>query len=299
MKDASDYTAIGLALVAIPSGKKGPVMAGWNKAENVIANPERARRLEGNIGIAHAYNSPPTMALDIDDLEKASIWLANRGVDLLTLLQDADAVQIISGRPGRAKLLYRLPVGVGPIESRTIKETIIEDGASRQKTILEFRCATKDGLTAQDVLPPSVHPDTNQQYRWGGQGNWRSIPTIPNELLVVWLGEVDDRKSRKQQSRWLAVTHHVEDTPRQRAIVSEMLRHVSADCCYEVYRDMVWAILSLGWSDCETLAEQWCRTAPHRFEDTSFNAVVTSYEGARSPTIGTIYHYARAGGWNG
>ncbi|WP_353207749.1 hypothetical protein [Sphingorhabdus sp.] len=59
------------------------------------------------------------MALDIDDMERAAAWLAARGIDVAELLDADDAVQIVSGRIGRGKLLYRLPSGLNPIECAT------------------------------------------------------------------------------------------------------------------------------------------------------------------------------------
>jgi hypothetical protein len=91
----------------------------------------------------------------------------------------------------------------------------------------------------------------------------------------------------------------VDDTPRQRARVADALAHISANCSYELYRDMVWAILSLGWHDSEQIAEAWCLTAPDRFEEDNFWIVANSYDETRTPTMGTIIHQARAGGWNG
>ena len=122
----SEYVSRGFALIPIPTRRKGPNTKGWNEAANAITDPERAGELNGNIGIAHAYCLPtPTMALDLDDLERASAWLAARGIDVTELLDADDAVQIISGRIGRAKLLYRLPSGTNPIESLTIKEEVL------------------------------------------------------------------------------------------------------------------------------------------------------------------------------
>jgi hypothetical protein len=128
MTNPADYVAHGIALVDIPTRKKGPTTKGWNEVANAITDPERASELNGNIGIAHAYCSPlPTMALDLDDMERASAWLAARGIDVGELLDADDAVQIVSGRFGRGKLLYRLPAGLAPIESLTIKEEVFVD----------------------------------------------------------------------------------------------------------------------------------------------------------------------------
>ncbi len=77
MIDASEYVEEGMALVDAPAGTKGPVKKGWNKPENAITDPAKASAMKGNVGIAHAYCLPtPTAALDLDDLDKARIWLA-------------------------------------------------------------------------------------------------------------------------------------------------------------------------------------------------------------------------------
>ena len=91
----------------------------------------------------------------------------------------------------------------------------------------------------------------------------------------------------------------VSDTPRQRACLAEMLKSISADCSYDLYRGIVWAVLSLGWHDAEVLARDWCMTALHRFEEPNFSQVVTSHDPARTPTLGTIIYHARHGGWDG
>lgn len=184
MTDAVEYARASLALVPIPTGQKGPAGVGWNKRENVITDPEKASKLVGNVGIAHAYCTPPTMALDIDDLPKARDWMAGHGVDLDDLLEAKDGVQISSGRDGRAKLLYCLPDGVEPVPMKQITDP--ETG----EMVLEFRCASATGLTVQDVLPPSIHPETGKPYQWAGKGSWRNIPKIPLPLLAVWKAQL-------------------------------------------------------------------------------------------------------------
>jgi hypothetical protein len=180
VQDAVDYVAAGMALIKIPPRQKGPVTKGWNEEKNAITDPERAAALTGNIGIAHTYSTPPTMALDIDDLPKARVWLAEHGIDLDALLDAVDAVQISSGKKDSRKLLFRLPEGISPIPMKKIVDPETGD------TVLEFRCASGNGLTVQDVLPPSIHPDTGKPYEWAGKGNWRATPTLPSALLTVW-----------------------------------------------------------------------------------------------------------------
>lgn len=194
MVGAASYVTVGLALVPIQEGRKGPTLSGWNMPEKAITDPLQASALAGNIGLAHAYCSPvPTMALDIDDLPKAQLWLDERGVDLVGLLDADDGVQVSSGRTGRAKLLYRLPTAVEPIATKQIADP--ETGAM----VLEFRCATASGLTVQDILPPSIHPDTGEPYRWAGKGTWRNIPEIPDALLSIWRAQLKPAAKPRSQ----------------------------------------------------------------------------------------------------
>ena len=104
------------------------------------------------------------------------------------------------------------------------------------------------------------------------------------------------KPKRKQQAHQSGL---VEDTPRQRARLASMLACISADCEYEIYRDVVWALLSLGWEDVSDLAEAWCLMAPNRFDEDNFTAVVNGHDSKRSPSIGTLIYLARQGGWNG
>lgn len=191
MIDASEYIETGMALIDIPAGTKGPVKKGWNKRENAITDPAKASVMKGNVGLAHAFSVPtPTAALDLDDMEKARIWLAERGVDVDALREAEDAVKISSGREGRDKLLFRLPPGIAPVPTKKITDQETGD------TVLEFRCASANGLTVQDVLPPSIHPDTGKPYQWAGKGSWRAIPEIPGALLDVWQSMVKPAATR-------------------------------------------------------------------------------------------------------
>jgi hypothetical protein len=177
----ADYVEHGYALVPIPKGEKGPKIKGWNNQENVITDPKKATLIFGNVGLAHLYCSPYiTAALDIDDLSLASTFLSKHGIDLQALLNAQDAVQISSGRINRAKLLYRLPFDSKSMETKQISDPVSKD------MVLELRCASSNGKTVQDLLPPSIHPETGIEYKWAGKGDWRDIPFIPEVLLTLW-----------------------------------------------------------------------------------------------------------------
>lgn len=282
----------GWALVPIPYGKKGPTSEGWNLREQCITSAGMAHRLEGiNVGLAHAYCTPnPTCAIDIDDYGQSKQWFAARGIDVDSLLSANEAVVIWSGKKYSLKLLYRLPLNVPPLVSKKINGI---DG----KSILEFRCATKDGKTVQDVLPPSIHPE-GHQYRWFGE-NPLNPPDLPSCLLELWqvILAANQRIDRRDPSP-IQTDCSRPETPRQIAIVRDLLSQIDADCDYETWRNVIWATLSTGWKCAEDLALEWSRSAPDRFEWDAFWNVANSYEPDHEApiTLGTLYFYAREGG---
>lgn len=292
MSNFADLLTNGIALVPIPFGQKAPTLKGWNEKHNAITDKAKEASLKKlNIGIAHAYCTPnPTCAIDLDDYKASKKWLADKGVDLDALLYALDAVVISSGRVNSLKLLYSLHAGMSPIPSKTVKSL-------SNKMMIEFRCASAEGLTVQDVLPPSMHP-SGTQYKFVGAGSILALPMIPMSLIDVWSELITATKLAKKT---LAIRSVTPETPREIARVKEMLSHVSADCSYDIYRDVVWSVLNTEWLCAEKLAEDWCKSAPDRFEENNFFTVVNSYNpNVQKPiTLGTLHHLARVGGWNG
>lgn len=186
MSKFQEYIEHGWVLVPVKPGHKGPRTKGWNQRKNAITDPNYQFH---SAGLAHAYSG--TCAIDIDDYEFAREWLAERDIDLDALFDAPESVHIVSGRGGHGKLLYALPE---PLASKTVAKN--EEG----KAALDLRCATSAGLTVQDVLPPSIHPDTGRPYEWqyGDSliGDWRNLPPIPEALHELWIDELSVQLDR-------------------------------------------------------------------------------------------------------
>jgi putative DNA primase/helicase len=291
-----DLILSGMALVPIPFGTKSPKHLDWNIPSNCVTQANQHYKLTGhNVGLAHAYCTPtPTCAIDIDNYVEAKLWLETHEIYLDLLLNMQDAVVIWSGKKFSLKLLYRLPSGLSALESKKINGP---DG----KSAVEFRCATKDGKTVQDVLPPSIHPD-GHEYQWIGGGDPLHLPEIPPTVLDLWrlLIANGSRVANRKFSGGNAPAPR-QESPRQIATILAALKHIDADCCYEDWRNVVWAILSTRWTCAEDMAQAWSKTAPGRYEEDAFWLVVNSYMPNHSSpiTVGTIYHHGRKGGWNG
>ena len=151
------------------------------------------------------------------------------------------------------------------------------------------------------VAPPSVHPNGGiYQFSEGRSFADVGIAELPASWLFRLRGNPGRSVTAAQDPFNFGVraSKAVDDTPRRRAIVAQMLAYISPDCSYDHYRNIVWAILSLGWADSRDLARAWASGAAHRFDEGSFQAVTASYNASLGPSLGTIHYHARNGGWS-
>lgn len=81
------------------------------------------------------------------------------------------------------------------------------------------------------------------------------------------------------------------------ARVKDMLSHVSASCDRATWRNIVWAVLSTGWTCAVDIVRTWSMTAPEKYEEDAFEKLVRGYKPEEGITLGTLYHHARAAGW--
>lgn len=230
----AEYVVHGWALCRIRPGTKSPIGDNWQYRESAIRAPEIAA---GGMaaGLCHAWSG--TCAVDIDNWDVAAKYLRENGVDLQALFSAEDAVQITSGRQGRGKLLYALPNPLPSVHLAPYKGPGKKD-PSKQVTYhgIELRCATRGGLTVQDVLPPTIHPDTGNSYAWvyGDpiMGHWSNLPPLPAALHALWTAQRDPVEQTPQ---------HETKTPRG-ATLDEIQALLDAkdpeDCAYDDWLDV-------------------------------------------------------------
>lgn len=167
-----EYIAHGWCLTPLLPQTKMPARPEWNTKEEALHFSFELPPGHG-VGLMHAFSG--TMSLDIDDFDNASRMLLDEGVDIVALQNAEDSVILHSGVAGRTKLLYRLD---SPLPSKRI--------GSAGTVFFELRCGTAGKLSVQDVLPPSIHPETLLPYQWKGNGHWSRLPVIPPALLEYW-----------------------------------------------------------------------------------------------------------------
>ena len=87
------------------------------------------------------------------------------------------------------------------------------------------------------------------------------------------------------------------ETADEIAQVKAMLASLSADCDYETWRNIIWALASLGWLCGKALARDWSLSAPDRFDDAAFENTWNSFKPDGGIGYGSMVHHAKLAGY--
>ncbi|MEE1922888.1 bifunctional DNA primase/polymerase [Pseudomonas sp. 148P] len=207
--------AFGLALVPIAPGDKAPKGDAWNKPGGYFTDADEAETFwqahpRHNLGVVLGPSG--VCSLDVDDVDMCRIVLQSTVGLNLDLF--AEQYPTVVGNPARYRLLFRVPDGVeltrralawpskadpdGSIyrgimaqvkSARDAGDTLTENALLlaatpfKKVTVFELR-----GGLVQDVLPPSIHPQTGKPYFWRKTPDAAGLPVLPAELLNIWQG---------------------------------------------------------------------------------------------------------------
>lgn len=165
-----------LGLVLVPLHGKAPYGSEWQQDRNLIRTRAAARvhwSVHPRDNMGACLEPSVLVSLDADYRDGARQVLAAEGIDLEALIRETPT---IIGRAPR--LEFRAPcITLGR------KSVVWPAKAEGEKpvTVLEFRAGR-----VQDVLPPSIHPDTGKPYRWLTPPT-NGFPPLPDPLLRLWL----------------------------------------------------------------------------------------------------------------
>lgn len=168
----------GFHIVPLKPNSKLPLMSDWgNETLTDTAAAYYEQNPSQNMGLALGPSG--MCSLDIDCPESWALILEEFGIPSDAL----DEYPTIQGK-GR-RVMFRVPTDA-PIKYAKLNWPK-QDNPARHFTVFELRVAT-DEKQRFDVLPPSMHPDTGEPYRWVVQppANAQDWPTPPDWLLAIW-----------------------------------------------------------------------------------------------------------------
>jgi len=218
---AEAYCDMGMKLVPLPEREKRPLHNNWGA--QLISVRELARKHyeenpNQNVGVA--LGASRVCSLDIDCMDSfkkimESFDVPESELDNYPAIRGASkGLRLMFAVPSETNLQYRKinwaskddPTGEKyraankrAITARQTGDFAIEQAARSEAkkyaryTVFELRVADEK-TQRQDVLPPSIHPDTGKPYEWvvepvGG------FPEPPSWLLSIWTG-FDDLKDQ-------------------------------------------------------------------------------------------------------
>lgn len=176
---ADYYHSLRFSLCAIPPGSKRPLLEDWPN------NPRPASHWAATPtdGMGAIMGLSGLVSLDLDALPESRALFAELGIDLDELIADA---WIVRGNPARLRAEFRAPAGLAlalhklswpPRDPSKPKDH--PDG--KKITVFELRAGP-----VQDVLPPTIHPDTRRPYEWVRGPRDGPMGELPAVLLELW-----------------------------------------------------------------------------------------------------------------
>ena len=128
-----------------------------------------------------------------------------------------------------------------------------------------------------------------------GRGTIRDATGGLVELHRQWFGPKHQALKSRLGSNLLPPP--LAETELNIELVKQKLSFVSSDADYGTWRDIVWSILSTGWTCADAIAREWSMAAGDRYDAAAFDILVRSFDPERGITLGTLHHHAEQNGW--
>lgn len=160
----------------IPYGTKGPNYRDWQKTPYTLDQIPSGM----NIGVILGQASGGLCAIDFDGPAAWDWWDANIGIAIPATVAWA------SGRQGRCQMAFSVPPEAWEfLSTKKINLNVPCPEDARKMQGFELRWSDHRGV--QSVLPPSLHPDTQQEYFWIHPPSQTDVLELPWEVLQAWI----------------------------------------------------------------------------------------------------------------
>lgn len=150
---------------------------------------------------------------------------------------------------------------------------------------------------------PAGNKDGREMYSGGrfltitgrGAGEIKEVPELAAQH-AEWFPAKTTMTRTLDASETLTGRGVEPETPENIARVKSALAALPADCEYQEWRDIVFAVLSTDWNCAEQLAQDWSATA-ESFDEGAFEKLVRSHKPGGGITLGSLFFKAKEAGW--
>ena len=124
---------------------------------------------------------------------------------------------------------------------------------------------------------------------------WLGEPATPKAAIIPFPDKGLDLHRKLSGSEWPETTGNI-------ARINELLGWIPPDSPYEIWRDCIWALASLGWDCSQQLAEKWSAGSEAHWQDGGADAqkaicsLFDSFDAEQGITAGTLFHHAYTNG---
>ena len=136
---------------------------------------------------------------------------------------------------------------------------------------------------------PSRHP-SGTIYSWGGKGDWRNLPPLPEALLKWW-------------QELLVIPDHVPTEARTDVNWDEVksaVQCIPANCDHATWLEVLMGLHSTQHPEAYELARAWSQTCPEKYPgDRTFSNRWASFSTDKQTvvTVASVFHHAKEHGW--
>lgn len=199
----------GLSVIPLKERSKAPLQEDWTKRERYSFDELKKLIKNGrNVGarLGHKLRNDEYLhVLDVDYDSDNPEDIADCEAKLDQMLEDwRDFPMVQSGSGGRARHIYfttTKPFPSKKVARSDFDVTVIEDGKEKTKPAWTIELF---GLGKQVAIPPSIHPDTGNAYKWLKDMDWSHIENdegsewfVDADEVKRWSGSASERPDRR------------------------------------------------------------------------------------------------------
>ena len=193
----SFYESHGIRLVPLDAGTKKPRFKAWNQpGKGYHSSSYASSNAVFNAGI-HLVDSR-MVCIDVDDEKRFIQLLAEAASPIGMTYAELCAAGTVyrSGKPNRAKILFKIPVGYKPSDFLSFR---VFHAKSKTSPCAEFHCIAHNGNSLQDVLPPTVYSKPNEEgqlTRYTFEDEAIAFHDCPHALASAWKANTDSKRAQ-------------------------------------------------------------------------------------------------------